>query len=43
MHAARPIRLVDIDDFVRLYVENYANADEETRNILPLGCIWFPA
>ncbi len=43
MHAPRPIRLVDIDDFVRLYVENYNNADEETRNILPLGCIWYPA
>lgn len=37
MHATRQIRLVDIDDFVRLYVENCANADEETRNILPLG------
>ena len=43
MHAAVPVRLVDLDAFVRLYIDNYANADEETRGILPLGCIWYPA
>lgn len=43
MHASKPVRLVDLDEFVRLYVENYASMDEETRKILPLTCIWCPA
>lgn len=43
MHASKPIRLIDLDEFVRLYVENYASMDEETRKILPLACIWCPA
>ena len=43
MHASKPVRLVDLDEFVRLYVENYAAMDEETRKILPLTCIWCPA
>lgn len=38
-----PIRLLDLDSFVRLYVETYDKADEETRAILPLVRIWWPA
>lgn len=38
-----PVRLLDIDGFVRLYVETYDKADEETRAILPLVRIWWPA
>ena len=43
MHASKPVRLIDLDEFVRLYVENYVSMDEETRKILPLTCIWCPA
>lgn len=43
MHASKPVRLIDLDEFVRLYVENYASMDEEARKILPLTCIWCPA
>ncbi len=38
-----PVRLLDLDSFVRHYVEVYDKADDETRNILPLTCIWWPA
>lgn len=43
MHASKPLRLVDLDEFVRLYVESYTSMDEQTRKILPLSCIWYPA
>ena len=38
-----PVRLLDIDGFVRLYVDVYDKTDEETRAILPLVRIWWPA
>lgn len=38
-----PIRLLDLDSFVRLYVEIYDRADEDTRALLPLVRIWWPA
>ena len=38
-----PVRLLDLDGFVRLYVESYDKADEDTRAILPLVRIWWPA
>lgn len=38
-----PVRLLDLDGFVRLYVESYDKADEDTRSILPLVRIWWPA
>ena len=38
-----PIRLIDLDDFVRLYIEVYDRTDEEARAILPLIRIWWPA
>ena len=41
--ATIPIRLLDLDSFVRHYVEAYDKADEETRSILPLTRIWWPA
>ena len=41
--ATIPIRLLDLDSFVRHYVEVYDKADEETRSILPLTRIWWPA
>lgn len=37
--ANAPIRLLDLDDFVRDYVEAYDKADDETRKILPLARI----
>lgn len=43
MRSEKSLRLVDLDEFVRLYIENYATTDEATRAILPLGCIWYPA
>ncbi len=42
-HATMPVRLVDLDAFVRHYVEVYDKADDETRSILPLTRIWWPA
>ena len=45
MEAARanvPVRLLDLDELVRLYVEFYDRADEQTCLILPLRCIWLP-
>ena len=41
--ATIPIRLLDLDSFVRHYVEVYDKADEGTRSILPLTRIWWPA
>lgn len=41
--ATIPIRPLDLDSFVRHYVEVYDKADEETRSILPLTRIWWPA
>lgn len=41
--ATIPIRLLDLDSFVRHYIEVYDKADEETRSILPLTRIWWPA
>ncbi len=41
--ATVPVRLLNLDDFVRHYVEVYDKADDETRSILPLTRIWWPA
>ncbi len=38
-----PVRLLDLDAFVRHYVDVYDKADDETRSILPLTRIWWPA
>ena len=38
-----PVKLLDLDGFVRLYVESYDHADEDTRALLPLVRIWWPA
>ena len=38
-----PMRLLDLDGFVRHYVDVYNKTDEETRDILPLTRIWWPA
>ena len=38
-----PVRLLDLDGFVRLYVESYERADEDARALLPLVRIWWPA
>lgn len=38
-----PVRLLDLDGFVRLYVESYERADENVRTLLPLVRIWWPA
>lgn len=38
-----PVRLLDLDGLIRLYVSVYDNADEETRSLLPLTRIWWPA
>lgn len=38
-----PIRMLDLDGFVRLYVEVYDHTDENTRAILPLVRIYWPA
>lgn len=38
-----PIRLLDLDSFVRYYVEAYDKTDDDTRNLLPLTRIWWPA
>lgn len=41
--ANMPVRLLDLDGFVRHYVDMYDRADDETRGILPLARIWWPA
>lgn len=38
-----PMRLLDLDAFVRHYVEIYDKTDDDTRSILPLTRIWWPA
>lgn len=38
-----PVRLLDLDGLVKLYVGSYDKADEETRALLPLTHIWWPA
>lgn len=38
-----PVRLLDLDAFVRHYVEVYDRADDDTRSILPLTRICWPA
>lgn len=38
-----PVRLLDLDAFVRHYVEVYDRVDDDTRSILPLTRIWWPA
>ncbi|MDY3754208.1 MAG: restriction endonuclease [Collinsella sp.] len=41
--ATVPVRLLDLDGLIRLYVETYDKADAETRSLLPLTRIWWPA
>ncbi|MCH4184489.1 MAG: restriction endonuclease [Eggerthellaceae bacterium] len=41
--AIMPLRLLDLDRFVRLLVDNYDAADAEMRTILPLVRIYWPA
>lgn len=41
--AIMPIKLLNLDQFVRLIVDNYDNADMDTRAILPLVRIYWPA
>lgn len=41
--AIMPMKLLDLDQFVRLLVDNYDNADMDTRAILPLVRIYWPA
>lgn len=38
-----PVRLLDLDAFVRHYVDIYDKTDDDTRSILPLTRIWWPA
>ncbi len=38
-----PVRLLDLDAFVRYYVGIYDKANDDTRSILPLTRIWWPA
>ena len=38
-----PVRLLDLDAFVRHYVEVYDKTNDDTRSILPLTRIWWPA
>lgn len=38
-----PVRLLDLDAFVRHYVDTYDKTDDDTRSILPLTRIWWPA
>lgn len=38
-----PVKLLDLDEFVHLYVGCYERADEDARAILPLVRIWWPA
>lgn len=38
-----PVRLLNLDAFVRHYVEIYDKTDDDTRSILPLTRIWWPA
>lgn len=38
-----PIRLLDLDPFVRTYVEVYDKVNDRDRAVLPLTRIWMPA
>ena len=38
-----PVRLLDLDAFVRYYVGIYDKVNDDTRSILPLTRIWWPA
>ena len=38
-----PVKLLDLDEFVRQYVDCCDKADEDTRAILSLVRIWWPA
>ena len=38
-----PVPLLDLNTFVRHYVEVYDKTDDEARGILPLTRIWWPA
>lgn len=38
-----PVKLLDLDEFVRQYVDCYDKADEDTSAILSLVRIWWPA
>lgn len=40
--ANNPIRLMNLDEFARLYAESYDRMDTESRSILPLIRIWLP-
>jgi restriction system protein len=37
-----PLMLWDLDDLVQALVENYENADQETRTLLPLTRLFWP-
>ena len=37
------ITLIDADELRHLYTEYYERCDEQTRNLLPLKKVWFPA
>lgn len=41
--AANPITLMDLDDLVAALVEHYENVDTETRVLLPLTKVYWPA
>ena len=38
-----PVRLLDLDFFVRNYVETYDKVNDNDRAILPLTRVWLPA
>lgn len=38
-----PVKLLNLDEFVRQYVDCYDKADEDTSAILSLVRIWWPA
>lgn len=38
-----PVRLLDLDSFVRNYVEIYDKVNDNDRAILPLTRVWLPA
>lgn len=38
-----PVKLLDLDEFVRQYVDCYDKADEDTSAILSIVRIWWPA
>ena len=40
--ALMPVKLLDLDQFAHLLVDNYEAVDLETRAILPLVCIYWP-